>query len=114
MDLGVEYRTTERYLGKPVYCRAIDFGAVPPANTKKRIGFGGGNGIVDYIVSWVGNVSVVNNSFVLPYDEVGNRNDTPIRAYMTLDGLSLFTESDWFADNKATAKYTVWYTKNTY
>lgn len=111
MLLDTEYRTTERYLGKPVYCKVVDFGAVPPANTKKRIGFGGGNGSVDYIISWVGNVSVVDNSFVLPYDEVGNRNDTQIRAYMTLDGLSLFTESDWFADNKATAKYTVWYTK---
>ena len=111
MATGQEYRTTERYLGKPVYCKVVDFGAVPPANTTKRIGFGGGNGSVDYIISWVGNVSVVDNSFVLPYDEVGNRNDTPIRAYMTLDGLSLFTESDWFADNKATAKYTVWYTK---
>lgn len=28
MQLGVEYRTTERFLGKPVYVRAIDFGAV--------------------------------------------------------------------------------------
>lgn len=26
--LGVEYRTTERFLGKPVYVKAIDFGAV--------------------------------------------------------------------------------------
>ena len=28
MRLGVEYRTTERYLGKPVYVKAINFGAV--------------------------------------------------------------------------------------
>lgn len=28
MQLGVEYRTTERFLGKPVYVKAIDFGAV--------------------------------------------------------------------------------------
>lgn len=28
MQLGVEYRTTERCLGKPVYVKAIDFGAV--------------------------------------------------------------------------------------
>lgn len=32
--LGVEYRTTERYLGKPVYCRLIDFGSLPNATTK--------------------------------------------------------------------------------
>lgn len=34
MQLGVEYRTTERYLGKPVYCRLIDFGSLPNATTK--------------------------------------------------------------------------------
>lgn len=28
MLLGVEYRTTERYLGKPVYCKLVDCGAV--------------------------------------------------------------------------------------
>ena len=28
MQIGVEYRTTERYLGKPVYVKAINFGAV--------------------------------------------------------------------------------------
>lgn len=34
MTLGVEYRTTERYLGKPVYVKAVDFGALPNATTK--------------------------------------------------------------------------------
>lgn len=34
LALGVEYRTTERYLGKPVYCRLIDFGSLPNATTK--------------------------------------------------------------------------------
>ena len=32
--LGVEYRTTERYLGKPVYVKAVNFGAGPNAATK--------------------------------------------------------------------------------
>ena len=27
LDIGVEYRTVERYLGKPVYCKAINCGA---------------------------------------------------------------------------------------
>lgn len=26
---GVEYRTTERYLGKPVYCKLVNFGKLP-------------------------------------------------------------------------------------
>lgn len=29
MELGVEYRTAERYLGKPVYVYAMDFGSLP-------------------------------------------------------------------------------------
>ena len=32
--LGVEYRTTERYLGKPVYVKLVDFGVLPNATTK--------------------------------------------------------------------------------
>ena len=39
MNLGVEYRTTERYLGKPVYVKAIDFGALPNA-TQKIVQYG--------------------------------------------------------------------------
>lgn len=34
MELGKEYRTTERYMGKPVYVRLHDFGALPN-NTAK-------------------------------------------------------------------------------
>lgn len=34
MVLGVEYRTTERYLGKPVYCKVVDFGTAPNNDTK--------------------------------------------------------------------------------
>ena len=35
MALGVEYRTTERYLGKPVYVRLHDFGALPNGTFKE-------------------------------------------------------------------------------
>ena len=34
MNVGVEYRTTERYLGKPVYCKLVNFGALPNATQK--------------------------------------------------------------------------------
>lgn len=34
MILGTEYRTTERYLGKPVYTMAFSFGALPNASDK--------------------------------------------------------------------------------
>lgn len=34
LNLGVEYRTTERYLGKPVYKQVIDFGKLGNSTTK--------------------------------------------------------------------------------
>ena len=34
MVIGVEYRTTERYLGNPVYVKLVDCGALPNATTK--------------------------------------------------------------------------------
>ena len=34
MALNTEYRTTERYLGKPVYCKVVDFGTAPNNDTK--------------------------------------------------------------------------------
>ena len=37
MDPGIEYRTTEQYLGKPVYVQAVNFGALPNAATKTVI-----------------------------------------------------------------------------
>lgn len=39
LALGVEYRTTERYLGKPVYVKAVNFGALPN-NTTATVAFG--------------------------------------------------------------------------
>lgn len=35
MELGVEYRTTERYLGKPVYVKLINCGNLPNGTTKE-------------------------------------------------------------------------------
>lgn len=35
--LGIEYRTTERYLGKPVYCKLVNFGALPNKTSKDVI-----------------------------------------------------------------------------
>lgn len=35
MRAGFEYRTTERYLGKPVYTMAFSFGALPNASDKE-------------------------------------------------------------------------------
>lgn len=37
MELGIEYRTTDRYLGKPVYCMVVDCGTVPAVGSSKTI-----------------------------------------------------------------------------
>ena len=34
MMIGIEYRTTERYLGKPVYVKVVNFGNYPTSGTK--------------------------------------------------------------------------------
>lgn len=34
MAIGTEYRTTERYMGKPVYARLVNLGAMPNATSK--------------------------------------------------------------------------------
>lgn len=37
MELGIEYRTTERYLGKPVYVKLLDCGTIPAQGTHKDL-----------------------------------------------------------------------------
>lgn len=37
MELGAEYRTTERFDGKVVYAKAINFGALPNASSKNAV-----------------------------------------------------------------------------
>lgn len=66
MILGTEYRTTERYLGKPVYVKTINMGNLP-GNAVKQASFQLNN-VVDKIVSVTGQCpsdSGVNMS--LPY-----------------------------------------------
>lgn len=54
MELGVEYRTTERYLGKPVYCQIVDFG-YGPNNSHSSVSKAIEN--IGYIVRWNGTSS---------------------------------------------------------
>ena len=39
MNLGIEYRTTERYSGKPVYVKLVDCGTIPAQGTYKAFTF---------------------------------------------------------------------------
>ena len=49
MQLGVEYRTTERYLGNPVYKKLVNVASVPPGKTTVQITEG--DGLDCYVVS---------------------------------------------------------------
>lgn len=52
MQAGVEFRTTERYLGKPVYVKIVDFGTLPNATGKNvSIGVNDFAQFVDFRVS---------------------------------------------------------------
>ena len=72
-----EYRTTERYLGKPVYVKAVDFGAAPNS-TLKVVSIGTANieKIVDF--KWMyakGNdigMIITNPNFILVAANTGN------------------------------------------
>ena len=49
MTLGVEYRTTERYQGKPVYVKLVDCGALP-ISTQKTVDLGVATAIpIDFV-----------------------------------------------------------------
>lgn len=73
MQLGVEYRTTERYLGKPVYVKIVDFGVLP-ANSKKSVAHGIDNigYVLDYFgsagywvvssIPWISNIEFTNTN----------------------------------------------------
>ena len=49
MDVGVEYRTTERYMGKPVYAKLVDCGGCPGVGTKTVAH--NTAGVVEWIIS---------------------------------------------------------------
>ena len=64
MAVGVEYRTTERYNGKPVYAKAVDFGAVPNGTTAS---VSSGTSNVENVISCTGTLS---NGTTIPYNSM--------------------------------------------
>lgn len=72
MKLGVEYRTTERYMGKPVYVKLVDFGALPNATTKSvKFSIGNNNQLLE-CKGFISGGSVLPYSF--PGSSVGTAN----------------------------------------
>lgn len=73
MELGIEYRTTERYRGKPVYCKLVDFGKLPN-NAVKIVAHGISN--LQYAISVTGESNgdnLIGNMYIT-YVHIGTTN----------------------------------------
>lgn len=65
MTLGVEYRTTERYLGKPVYVKSLSMGNMPAISTTKTVAFGTGTEIA---IEVTGRMEYESDTYTIPFD----------------------------------------------
>lgn len=98
MQFGVEYRTTERYLGKPVYVKVVDCGNLP-ASGLKSIAHG-----------------IANCKPIYVYGEMSNGNTLPYAVgtsyYISADGtyIQIYVTGDL---SNQTVKATIKYTKTT-
>ena len=110
MELGVEYRTTERYLGKPVYVKTINMGNLP-GNAVKQASFQSNNG-VDKIVSVTGQCTSDSGvSMSLPYHAGSGPNwNTVILVGATGAGtaqiVTFYEDFAGYTDAYVTVKYT--------
>lgn len=73
LALGVEYRTTERYLGKPVYCKLVDFGKLPN-NAIKEVAHGISNLQSAISVTGESNGDNLIGNMYITYVHIGNTN----------------------------------------
>lgn len=104
LALGVEYRTTERYLGKPVYCQAVDFGELPNAATKGLYVSTMTN--VDQTIRWAG---ITSNGYVLPGGDLYTGWDDII---VRINGRRIDVKTTT-NESAYTAKFVLWYTRTT-
>lgn len=110
MQLGVEYRTTERYLGKPVYKRTENIGAMPaPGNYKQvQIPYNGDTNYLDNVnicansITYWGLVMPVYNS----YNSVTYSISTNMSGVITLTAASGNTDLSGNGAVYVTVKYT--------
>lgn len=104
MALGVEYRTTERYLGKPVYVQTVDFGRLP--NTAAAGKYIPNVDNVDKTIRWSGltsgGYSLPGGNLYTGWDEIVVR--------IIGSRIDVKTTTD---ESAYTATFTLWYTKTT-
>ena len=104
MLLGIEYRTTERYLGKPVYVQVVDFGQLPNTSTTGKYIPNMDN--VDKTIRWSG---LTSNGYSLPGGDLYTGWDE-IAVRIVGNRIDVKTTTD---ESAYTATFTLWYTKTT-
>lgn len=105
MQLGVEYRTTERYLGKPVYVQVANFGTLPNS-TEKVVYVAELENSTTKTFRWSG---LISNGYVLP----GGNLYTGWDNYLVGISGSRITVKTTTDESPYTATFTLWYTKST-
>ena len=104
MQPGVEYRTTERYMGKPVYVKLVDCGLV--VNGKKQVTHGIAN--CDYVIRYMGCVDKDAMPILL--------NKSWDDKWITYFGKVTNTTIEIYGGSSSAGKQvycTMWYTKTT-
>lgn len=101
---GVEYRTTERYWGKPVYCKLVNCGALP--DTTEKLVYYADNGVVNHIVRYSGEMFASGDTFSMPYTMNGV--EVCVQA-IGRTGINLYAS---YNASGFEAYVTVWYIKN--
>lgn len=104
LALGVEYRTTERYKGKPVYCTLVNFGLLPNKGTKNLYVDGPTN--PEVTIRWSG---LTSNGYALPG---GNLYTGWAEIVVRIIGnwINVKTTTD---ESAYSATFVLWYTKTT-
>lgn len=104
MQLGVEYRTTERHLGQPVYCKVLEFSTITDGEQ------------IDLVVSQIlrANVYEVSGSYYIPVPQVPFL--TKSTALPHNSGIAYFMNSHSIvfvrgANNNSKAVVIIYYTK---
>lgn len=92
IQIIVEYRTTERYLGKSVYCKIVDCGGFPDAGTSKTITWAS-SGVVQHVVSAQGQTP---DGHVFPTDNFSGTGGT-ISISTSQTGMSIYASGNWTA-----------------
>ena len=114
MILGVEYRTTERYLGKPVYCKVVDCGGLPNGTIKIV-----SHGVFDfgYSVRYCGSVSNSSSGFngagALPSISTLDALNGKWNVYVSDVGPEAIKIFCGGGLSECPAYVTIWYTKTT-